>query len=108
MRGIEEDDVVLSHWGITTNNNDSSSITRMHHPLKNLRHYVLKHNIFYIHPGNEKKNSPDLYNSSRDYSKAMKTIFQEAITKDGGSLNHGNNTQWPKCTCSSPWAPYWT
>ena len=66
--GIDGDDVHYSHSRLNIGDNKSLSLTKLHRPCDNLKNIITILKSFYIQPRNDRKNAPDWFRTSKEYS----------------------------------------
>ena len=87
--GVDEDDFHFSHRNIEVNCKQMCSATKVHQRYERLKDLITKYKSFYIHPPNDRKNSPEWYHTSKEYFKKVKQIFKEEKECDPDSVLEG-------------------
>ena len=86
---IDEDDVHFSHRNLELNAKHIFSATKIHQPYEKLKDLITKYRSFYIHQPIDRKNWPEWYHTSKEYSKKVKQIFDEEKKRDPDSVLEG-------------------
>ena len=99
--GLGEDDLHISFNDLQVPlQQPQHSVTAAHEPIKHLKDILKKHGSFYVFPGNDKKDQPPNYLSSKIWSKAIKKAFAELKAEDDSKTYSGWITMetWEKHT----------